>query len=268
MEAETGLIYDTGRTSPASTPNLEHADRDGIGTQRDGADANDSVDVDYASDPTIDQRDIPPASQSARGVVFDELEEARAPEPEIESDPIPDPTAPPIIDAGSAPESFPSAPEDESVVLSESLPPVEEIILAPPPPEPVAPQVNAVIDPHPPIDPPAQAYRPVQPVIYVEPSPAVVVPPPFQPVFDYDGSFVVQIASFANVEAACAVWEDLRLEYPRLFGDAETIVRPHRTNSGRMLHRLRVGAFAKRRHATDWCLAYRDTGGECFVTRR
>lgn len=96
----------------------------------------------------------------------------------------------------------------------------------------------------------------------------MIIPPPFQPNFDFDGSFVVQIASFANVEAACSVWEDLRFEHPRLFGDAETIVRPHRTNSGRTLHRLRVGAFAKRRHALDWCAAYKDVGGECFVTRR
>ena len=262
MEAETGLVYDTDRASPASAPDLEHADQDVIGTQMDGADVNDSVDIDYANDPTIDQRDIPPASQSARGVVFDKLEEARAP------DTVPEPNAEPAPIAETDPDLPAIEQATETVVLSESLPPVEEIISAPPPPEPAPPQVNVIIDPHPPTNPPVQGHRPVQPVIYVEPTPPVVIPPPYQPVFDYDGAFVVQIASFANVEAACSVWEDLRFEHPRLFGDAETIVRPHRTNSGRVLHRLRVGAFAKRRHATDWCLAYKDTGGECFVTRR
>ena len=88
------------------------------------------------------------------------------------------------------------------------------------------------------------------------------------PRFDYDGVYVVQIASFRNVEAACAVWDDLRIDYPRLFDKAETIVRPHRTGSGYVLHRLRVGAFAKRRYALDWCRAYQEEGGDCFVTRR
>ena len=109
------------------------------------------------------------------------------------------------------------------------------------------------------------------PVAYYPPEPpptVITAPPPFEPRFDYDGRYVVQIASFRNVEAACAVWYDLRIDFPRLFGKAETIVRPHRTGSGALLHRLRVGAFSKRRYAVEWCQAYQDEGGECFVTRR
>lgn len=260
MEAETGLIYETDEASPASMPELEHADRDGLGAGTDASDPNERVDVDYSNDPTIDQRDIPPASKSARGVVLEQTEVDQLPDPEIAPDPTPKAAPPPILEA--EPDLPPVVQEPETVILSESLPPVEEIILAPPPPEPTRPEVGAVGDPHPPIALPIDPYPPTQPVIYVGPAPVIVVPPPYQPVFDYDGPFVVQIASFANVEAACSVWEDLRFEHPRLFGDAETIVRPHRTSTGRILHRLRVGAFANRRDAVDWCVAYKELGGD------
>lgn len=225
MEAETGLIYETDRTSPASKSSPQHADHDELGTQTERADPDASVEIDYGNDHTIHQSDIPPASKAKRGVIMQETEaeEEPLPDPEIEPEPLPFPE---------------QSPND------------------------LPPQINIVIDPHPPIE------RPARPVVYVEPTPVISVPPPFHPEFDYAGAFVVQIASFANVEVACSVWDNLRVEHPRLFGDAETIVRPHRTGSGRILHRLRVGAFAKRRHAVDWCLAYREVGGECFVTRR
>ncbi len=268
MEAETGLIYETEQASPASIPGPQHADRGALSPRMEASDPNERVDVDYANDPTIDQRDIPPASESARGVVLEQTEVERLPDPETVPAPQPKASPPPILEAEPEPDLPPFGQEPETVVLSESLPPVEEIILAPPPPEPTLPEVDIVVDSHPPIEPPLDRYPPTQPVIYVEPAPVIVVPPPYQPVFDYDGPFVVQIASFANVEAACSVWEDLRFEHPRLFGDAETIVRPHRTSSGRTLHRLRVGAFATRRDAIDWCVAYKELGGDCFVTRR
>ena len=268
MEAETGLIYETERAVPASAPGLEHTDRDGLGAQTDASDPIERVDVDYANDHMIDQRDIPPASESARGVVLEQTEVERLPDPETGVDPIPKGSPPPILETEPALDPDPIGQEPETVILSESLPPVEEIILAPPPPEPAPPEIDFVADPHPPVEPPLDPYPPTQPVIYVEPAPVIVVPPPYQPAFDYDGPFVVQIASFANVEAACSVWEDLRFEHPHLFDDAETIVRPHRTSTGRILHRLRVGAFATRRDAIDWCVAYKALGGDCFVTRR
>ena len=241
MEAETGLIYETDRASPASAQSPLHTDRSGSGPLTDPAAPDTSIEIEYPSSPTIHQKDIPSASQAKRGVSVEQTDEEWLPEPEIYPEPFPLPGQGPIA----------SPPPIYEIEVVQDLPPVEqeaEIIALSETPPPIA--------------------EPAQPVIYVEPAPEIIAPPPFHPKFDYDGSFVVQIASFANVEAACSVWDDLRYAHPRLFGDAETIVRRHRADSGRVFYRLRVGAFSKRRHAVDWCLAYREVGGECFVTRR
>lgn len=190
------------------------------------------------------------------------------PEP-IVLDPEPVPTIPVVIET-ETPQPLPPEAEPEQVYVELHIP--EPVPGIPPPAHPPVisrpePQISVTIDPRP-LPSPRPRERP--PVEYRHPPspPPPPPPPPYMPVFDYDGRYVVQIASFRNVEVACAVWDDLRFDHPRLFGDAETIVRPHRTQTGTFVHRLRVGAFANRSAAKDWCQAYLKAGGECFVTRR
>jgi hypothetical protein len=110
MEAETGLIYEIEPAAPASAPGLEHTDRDGLGAQTDASDPNERVDVDYANDPMIDQRDIPPASESARGVVLEQTEVERLPDPETVPEPMPKALPPPVLEAEPAPDLPPLRP--------------------------------------------------------------------------------------------------------------------------------------------------------------
>lgn len=89
----------------------------------------------------------------------------------------------------------------------------------------------------------------------------------YLPSFDFNGVHTVQIASFLNVESACAVWEELREQYPNLFSGAEIIVRPQKQPT-KTIYRLRIGAFSTKGDAMKWCEEFKLTGGDCFAATR
>ncbi|MEP1145174.1 MAG: SPOR domain-containing protein [Henriciella sp.] len=266
MTAETGLQYEPNARAPQS----------GGMTQSEGADTGAAPLASTGGSSEIVEEPEPIAIAEQPVPV---TEEKGAPEPDAFPKP-PIPTAPErfpepiilepkpiVVESETPPPPAPPA-ESEQVYIDlqytqpvyELPPPVHHRVISPP-----EPQVTVTIDPNTyPAPRPIERPRPR----YHRPAPPPPPPPPYMPVFDYDGRYVVQIASFRNVEVACAVWDDLRVHHPRLFGDAETIVRPHRTQTGTFVHRLRVGAFANRGAAKDWCQAYLEAGGECFVTRR
>lgn len=91
---------------------------------------------------------------------------------------------------------------------------------------------------------------------------------PYEPHFDPSGDYLVQIASLENLDAACLVWAEVRTRFPELFGGAEQSTIAAELDGGKLMHRLRVGAFARRADAADFCAAYKAKDGDCFVTTR
>ena len=292
MEAETGLLYDPKPGRSDELDEFASAQSDNVGGLGDNNGDGAGVGVEYADPPQITDVTDPPVAVAAQGKRIEEKAVDRAesppegpfstapeiPAPQPIYEPFPEPEPEPVpVPSVSAQITYAEVLEGERapVIYGPITHPPHPPDPAPPPPPQPLPEINVILEKRT-TPPPTGVIIGDRPVPYVVPQPppppppppVIIAPPPFEPRFDYDGRYVVQIASFRNVEAACAVWDDLRIDFPRLFDNAETIVRPHRTGSGKLLHRLRVGAFAKRHYAVEWCQAYQDEGGECFVTRR
>ncbi len=110
-----------------------------------------------------------------------------------------------------------------------------------------------------------------QPVARTEPDAPMPPPPPPPPPpirFTPDGPFLVQVGAMANREMTCAVWEEMERRWPDLFLKAEKSALRTELPDGRIVYRMRAGAFASREEATRFCKRMTDTGGECFVTTR
>lgn len=93
-------------------------------------------------------------------------------------------------------------------------------------------------------------------------------PEPFRPQFDPSGAWLVQIGSYENHEASCVVWVELRNAMPHLFGDAIQSTERVTLADGRVVYRLRAGAFGARGAAEAFCEAYQAAGGACYVAQR
>jgi len=78
----------------------------------------------------------------------------------------------------------------------------------------------------------------------------------------------VQVAALANHDTKCAAWERMQQRWPDLFMNAEESTVRAELPDGRVVYRLRVGAFATRREASRFCQQMKASGGSCFVTLR
>ena len=83
--------------------------------------------------------------------------------------------------------------------------------------------------------------------------------------FDRSGSFLVQIAALRTQEAADRAWSQTVAEAPELFSGAEKRVQRADLGAKGVFYRLRVGAFAERARASEFCDALKARGKTCIV---
>lgn len=106
---------------------------------------------------------------------------------------------------------------------------------------------------------PVRALPATKPV----PQPAVRAAPEFA--FTSSGSYLVQIAAFRTQDAAEAAWRKASLSHPDLYRGAEKRIQRADLGAKGVFYRLRVGAFAQRTDASEFCAAVKASGGNCIV---
>lgn len=92
---------------------------------------------------------------------------------------------------------------------------------------------------------------------------AVAAAPEFT--FSNSGSFLVQLAAFRSQDAAESAWSDLNRKKPELFGSATKHIQRADLGAKGVFYRLRVGSFADRSDASDFCDAVKAAGDNCIV---
>ncbi|MEQ8301705.1 MAG: SPOR domain-containing protein [Hyphomonas sp.] len=109
-------------------------------------------------------------------------------------------------------------------------------------------------------------------VVSVNPVPMPMAPKtmvPGQSVSEFDfstgGAFLVQIAAFRSEEAAEAAWRKASGARPDIYRGAEKHIQRADLGAKGVFYRLRVGAFAERSEATDFCTALKAAGENCIV---
>lgn len=163
-------------------------------------------------------------------------------------------------------------------VVERLLPPPEEPLPRPSPPEPV---ITPVLDAAPPAPGPPPAPAP-------EPSPelaAAPTPPPapepaveaFDPIEtalslasdvpdDPNVGFRVQLGAFRSAEEAAAGWVSASSKAPELLAPIRHFVARGDLDDGRgTFHRLHVGPLPSRESATSLCNQLKTVGVDCFV---
>jgi hypothetical protein len=76
------------------------------------------------------------------------------------------------------------------------------------------------------------------------------------------------VAALANRDMTCTVWEEMEARWPELFLKAEKSVLRAELADGRVVYRMRAGAFASPADAARFCRRLKEDGGACFVTVR
>ena len=85
--------------------------------------------------------------------------------------------------------------------------------------------------------------------------------------FDFvqDGSYLVQLAAFRSEEAAETAWSQLNKAKPGLYRSARKHIQRADLGAKGVFYRLRVGSFADRESASDFCEAVKAGGDNCIV---
>jgi cell division septation protein DedD len=109
-------------------------------------------------------------------------------------------------------------------------------------------------------------------VASVNPVPMPITPRAIRPsqsrsTFDFSagGAFLVQIAAFRSEEAAEAAWRKASASRPDIYQGAEKHIQRADLGAKGVFYRLRVGAFAERSQALDFCTALKSAGENCIV---
>lgn len=112
----------------------------------------------------------------------------------------------------------------------------------------------------------------VVPTNPVRPSPAPAtrsLPPPAEPApqfaFTSDGMYLVQLAAFRSQDAAEAAWAQMTSSKPDLYRSARKRIQRADLGAKGVFYRLRVGSFAQRADASEFCDAVKAGGGNCIV---
>ncbi|MEO1475607.1 MAG: SPOR domain-containing protein [Pseudomonadota bacterium] len=205
---------------------------------------------------------------------------------------LPVPSIPPVIPTGigglMTPPDMPlpslpgSTPDANSPSADESGPgnPVTNQ-----PPDARPPNTTIDSEPNTPIgrggndDPPDSPIDPVEPATPVGPPPVnglpqgtliATPPPPASPPIPTptsNGRFFVQVAATPFEDSLCELWATLRAELPHLMAGTERSIRQVKTPDGSLMFRLRIGAFAERPEAGDFCDLLKSEGHSCFVVQ-
>lgn len=116
-----------------------------------------------------------------------------------------------------------------------------------------------------------EASRPVRPApVAIPPNDTpLAAPSPARASFAFDasGEFLVQIAALRDPESADRAWTHLISRHPDLLQGAEKRVQRADLGSRGIFYRLRVGAFATRDNANEFCEALKTTGNDCIVVQ-
>jgi len=134
--------------------------------------------------------------------------------------------------------------------------PVPSKVMAPPP--------QPLKQPAPAVAPPAQqaAPKPAPATVAAAPT-AVQAPGAYKPAFSAYGDHVVQIAATSSEGAALAEWNKLTKAYPDLLTGGEKFIQQADVN-GKTVYRVRVGSFASKADASQFCAAFKAKGGNCY----
>ena len=98
-------------------------------------------------------------------------------------------------------------------------------------------------------------------------APRAILPSQSSSEFDFSagGAFLVQIAAFRSEEAAEAAWRKASASRPDIYQGAEKHIQRADLGAKGVFYRLRVGAFAERSEAMDFCTALKSAGENCIV---
>ena len=100
------------------------------------------------------------------------------------------------------------------------------------------------------------------PAPQVQPKPVSAAP---EFAFSNGGAFLVQLAAFRSQEAAESAWTELNRKKPELFGSATKHIQRADLGAKGVFYRLRVGSFADRADASEFCDAVKAAGDNCIV---
>ena len=106
----------------------------------------------------------------------------------------------------------------------------------------------------------------------VSPDPAPMLrslPAPAEPAphfaFTSDGMYLVQLAAFRSQDAAETAWAQMNTSKPDLYRSAQKRIQRADLGSKGVFYRLRVGSFAERADASEFCEAVKASGDNCIV---
>lgn len=85
--------------------------------------------------------------------------------------------------------------------------------------------------------------------------------------FDSGGNYLVQISALRSEAAAERAWREATRKSPDLFEGSEKRIQRADLGSKGVFYRLRVGAFAERGAATDFCSALKTAKHQCIVVQ-
>ena len=83
--------------------------------------------------------------------------------------------------------------------------------------------------------------------------------------FNATGDYLVQVAALRTQAAADAAWGKMTSTHPGFFTGAEKRVQRADLGAKGVFYRLRIGAFAERPDASEFCDALKDRGETCIV---
>ena len=78
----------------------------------------------------------------------------------------------------------------------------------------------------------------------------------------------MQLLAVEDEVVLCDYWADLKAAHPDLFGRAERTISRKDLGNGRIVFRLRAGAFETRDDAAAYCTALGQLGQDCFPVHR
>jgi len=182
--------------------------------------------------------------------------------------------------SSAPPTPLPSGSED----ITDTLPPVESVPVAPAPAKvaavkPAAPKVVT-----PPVTKPSIAAAPTvtmpikpppAPVVETAPAPAPVEAPaaltsPTESVTTQasGGSVQIQLGSFPNDKLAAGAWSKIKSANRELLGDYKPTIKSAEIEGKGTWYRLRVGGFADKASAANVCEQLKASGQACIIASK
>lgn len=117
------------------------------------------------------------------------------------------------------------------------------------------------------------SITPTLPTVTKPSLPDPIAPPPVEALpesrfaFQSDGNYLVQVSALRSSEAAERAWTEATRKSPDLFVGAQKRIQRADLGSKGVFYRLRVGAFAQRTDAAEFCNALKSAKHQCIVVQ-